>query len=221
MRAPVKHPLTFQRSQHPQHPRLTTNHNSECRFDPDHPESGRLYKPARSSIQQDSTIKYRQDSFSGFGFSSPALQRSHRDSFSGSPTGLTRNIPLTGTPSGLTKKVSLTDPVREGRITGGLRPGPVHPIHSLLARILGWTLMPSRLKLLQLAVLNGLPRSWTSPNLVGWRLLAAQNHLTGVDLGCPGAIHANGPGIALQRYTGPGSTHRTPDAGVNSTLPLL
>ena len=48
MRAPVKHPLTFQRSQHP---RLTTNHNSEHRFDQDHPESGRLYKQARSSIQ--------------------------------------------------------------------------------------------------------------------------------------------------------------------------
>ena len=43
------------------------------------------------------------------------------------PLGLTRNLPLTGTPSGLTKKVSLTDPVREGRIAGGLRPGPVQP----------------------------------------------------------------------------------------------
>ena len=127
MRAPVKHPLTFQRSQHPQHPRLTANHNSERRFDPDHPESGRLYKPARSSIQQDSTIRSRRDSFSGSGLSSPALQRSHRDSFSGSPAGLTRNVPLTGMPSGLTKKVSLTDPVREGRIAGGLRPGPVQP----------------------------------------------------------------------------------------------
>ena len=53
MRAPVKHPLTFLRPQHPQHPRLTANHNSGCRFDPDHSESGRLFKPARSSIQQD------------------------------------------------------------------------------------------------------------------------------------------------------------------------
>ena len=127
MRAPVKHPLTFQRSQHPQHPRLTANHNSERRFNPNHPESGRLYKPARSSIQQDSTIRSRRDSFSGSGLYSPALQRSHRDSFSGSPAGLTRNVPLTGTPSGLTKKVSLTDPVRDGRIAGGLRPGPVQP----------------------------------------------------------------------------------------------
>ena len=96
MRAPVKHPLTFQRSQHPQHSRLTANHNSEHRFDPDHPESGRLYIPARSSIQQDSAL------------------RSRRGSFSGSPSGLTRNV-------------SMTDSVREGRIAGGLRPGPVQP----------------------------------------------------------------------------------------------
>ena len=117
MRAPVKHPG------------LTANQNSGRQFDPDHPESGRLYKPARSGIPQDSTIRSCRDSFSGSGLSSPALQRSHRDSFSGSPAGLTRNAPLTGTPSGLTKKVSLTDPVRRGKIAGGLRPGPVqsHP----------------------------------------------------------------------------------------------
>ena len=135
MRAPVKHPLTFQRSQHPQHPQhpgLTANQNSGRQFGPDHPESGHLYKPARSSIQQDSTIRSRRDSFSGSGLSSPALQRSHRDSFSGSPAGLTKKVPLTGTPSGLTKKVSLTDPIREGRIAGGLRPGPVQP-HPLAA----------------------------------------------------------------------------------------
>ena len=78
-----------------------------------------------------------------------------------------------------------------------------------------------RLKLLQLAVLNGLPRSWTYQNLDGWRLLAAQNHLKGVDLGQPGATRANGPGIALQRYTGPRSAHHTLDTGVNSALPLV
>ena len=120
----MKHPLTFQRSQHP---RLTANHNSECRFDPDHPESGRLYKPARSSIQQDSALRSSRASFSGSGLSSLALQRSHRDSFSGSPSGLTKKDHLTGTPSGLTRNVSLTGPVREGRIAGGLRPGPVQP----------------------------------------------------------------------------------------------
>ena len=68
MRAPVKHS---------QHPRLTTNHNSECRFDPDHSESGRLNKPARFSIQHDSALRSRRDSFSGSGLSSPDLQQSH------------------------------------------------------------------------------------------------------------------------------------------------
>ena len=116
MCTPVKHPLTFLRPQHPQHPRLAANHNSERRFDPDHPESGHLFKPAGSSIQQDSALRSRRDFFSGSGLSSPALQRSYRDSFSGSPSGLTRNI-------------SLTDSIREARIAGGLRPGPVqlHP----------------------------------------------------------------------------------------------
>ena len=115
MCAPVKHPLTFLRPQHPQHPRLTANHNSGRRFDPDHSESGRLFKPARSSIQQDSALRPRWDSFSGSSLSSPALQRSHRESFSGSPAGH------------LNKSVSLTDPTREERIAGGLRPGPVQP----------------------------------------------------------------------------------------------
>ena len=53
---PVKHPQTFLCPQHPQHPRFWTNHNSECRFDPDHPEFRGVYKPAQPSIQQDSTI---------------------------------------------------------------------------------------------------------------------------------------------------------------------
>ena len=88
MRTPLKHHLTFLRPQHPQHPRLTANQNSGRRFDPDHPESGRLFKPARSSIHQDSALRSHRDSFSGSGLSSPALQRSHRDSFSGSPVGI-------------------------------------------------------------------------------------------------------------------------------------
>ena len=127
MRAPVKHPLTFQCSQYPQNPSLTANHNSECRFDPDHPESRRVYKPAQPSIQQDSALRSRRDSFSGSDLSSPALQRSHRDPFSGSLSGLTKKDQLTGMPSGLTRNVSLTGSVREGRIAGGLRPGPVQP----------------------------------------------------------------------------------------------
>ena len=112
MRTPVEHPLTFL---HPQHPRLTANQNSERRFDPDHSESGCLFKPVKSSIQQDSALRSRRDSFSGSGLSSPALQRSHRDSFSGSPVGH------------LSGNISLTDPKREERIAGGLRSGLVLP----------------------------------------------------------------------------------------------
>ena len=115
MRTLVEHPLTFLRPQHPQHPRLTANQNSERRFDPDHSESGRLFKPARSSIQEDSALRSHRDSFYGSGLSSPALQRSHRDSFSGSPVGH------------LSGNISLSDPKREERIAGGLRPGLVLP----------------------------------------------------------------------------------------------
>ena len=116
---PVEHPRTFLRPQHPQHPRFWTNHNSERRFDPDHPEFRGVYKTAQPSIQQDYTNRSRRDSFSGSGLSSPALQRFHRDSFSGSP------------PGHLNKKL-LTDPQREERIAGGSRPGLVLP-HSLPA----------------------------------------------------------------------------------------
>ena len=112
---PVEHPWTFLRPQHPQHPRFWTNHNSGRRFDPYHPEFRGVYKPAQPSIQQDSALRSRRDSFSGSGLSSPALQRSHRDSFSGSPIGH------------LSGNMSLTDPKREERIAGGLRPGLVLP----------------------------------------------------------------------------------------------
>ena len=50
------------------------------------------------------------------GLSSPALQRSHRDSFSESPSGQ------------LNKDISLTDSNREARITGGSRPGIIYPL---------------------------------------------------------------------------------------------
>ena len=91
----------------------------------------------------------------------------------------------------------------------------------LLVRIRGLRLTPPILKLVQLAVLNGLPRSWTFLRLDGWRLLAVQNPLSGVDHARPDATRANGPGIALQRYTSPRSAHHTPDTGVNSALPLV
>ena len=205
MRAPVKHPLTFLR---PQHPRLTANHNSGRRFDPDHSESGRLYKPARSSIQEDSALRSRRDSFSASGLSSPALQRSHRDSFSGSPSGLTRNI-------------SLTDPIREARIAGGLRPGPVqpHPRAACPDTRLDVDAAPPEAAAVSRA--ERPPTVLDIPESGRLETTRCQNHLKGVDLGQPGATRANGPGIALQRYTGPRSAHHTLDTGVNSVFPLV
>ena len=113
---PAEHPRTFLRPQHPQPPRFWTNQNSERQFDPDPPEFQGVYKPAQPSIQQDSAHRLRRDSFSGSGLSSPALQRSHRDSFSESPPGQ------------LNKEISLTDSRREARIAEGSRPGIVYPL---------------------------------------------------------------------------------------------
>ena len=115
MSTPVEHPRTFRRPQHPRHPRLSANQNSGRRFDPDHPEFRGVYKLAQPSIQQDYHSSIRRDSFSGSGLSSPALQRSHRDSFSESPFGH------------LNKK-SVTDSKREVRIARGQRPGIVYPL---------------------------------------------------------------------------------------------
>ena len=112
----MEHPLTFLRPQHSQSPRFWTNQNAGRRFDPDHPEFRGVYKPAQPSIQQDSAHRLRRDSFSRSGLSSPALQRSHRDSFSESPPGQ------------LNKEISLTDSNREARIAGGSRPGIVYPL---------------------------------------------------------------------------------------------
>ena len=74
MSTPVKHPLTSQSPQHPQPPSPAANHNSGRDYLVDHPESGCVYKPASSSIQQDSTTRSRRDNFSGSGLPSPALQ---------------------------------------------------------------------------------------------------------------------------------------------------
>ena len=115
MSTPVEHPRTFLRPQHPQHPRLLANQNSGRRSDPDHPEFRGVYKPAQPSIQQDYHTSIHRDSFSGSGLSSPALQRSHRDSFSESP-------------SGQLNKKSVTDSKREVRIARGQRPGIVYPL---------------------------------------------------------------------------------------------
>ena len=109
MSTPVKHPQTFQRPQHPQPSGSATNHNSERPNLLDQAELGRLYKPARSSISKESTTRSCRGNFSGSSLSFTGLQRSHRDYFSGSPSGQ------------LNKKVSLTDPYREARIAGSRR----------------------------------------------------------------------------------------------------
>ena len=111
---PMEHPSTFLRPQNSQSHRFRTNQNAGRRFDPDHPEFRGVYKPAQPSIQQDSANRLRQDSSSRSGLSSPALQRSHRDSFSESLSGQ------------LNKEISLTDSNREARFAGGPRPGIVY-----------------------------------------------------------------------------------------------
>ena len=208
MHAPVKHPLTSQRPQHPQPLIPAANHNSSHDYLQDHPESRRVYKPARSSIQQDSTTRSRRESFSGSGLSSPALQRSHRGSFSGLPSGQ------------LNKKLSLTDPLREARIAGGWRPGPVQS-HPCAAHPDVCLALPCQ-KLPQLAVLNDRLWYWKYQNPNGWSPPAVQNRPADKDPGRPGAITTNDPGTALQRYAGPGSALPPQDAGViNNTPPCV
>ena len=109
-----KHPQTLQPSQHPQHPRSTTNENTERRPRLDHPEIRGIYKPAQHNIRQDTLTSIYRDSFSGSGLSSPALQRPHQESFSESP-------------SGQLNEKSLTDSRKE-RIARGKRPGIVYPL---------------------------------------------------------------------------------------------
>ena len=194
MRAPVKHPLTSQRPQHAQPPSPAANHNSSSAYLPDHPESRRVYKQARSSIQQDSTTRSRRDSFSGSGLSSPTLQRFHRDSFSGSPSGQ------------LNRKVQLTDPLRETRIAGGWRPGPVqsysHAAHPDVRLDIdtAWPEAAAVSRAERPPVVLEIPES---ERLEPARRV--QNCPADEDLGCPGAITTNSQGTALQRYTGPGS----------------
>ena len=107
----VKHPQTFQYSQHPQHPRSTANRNSEPRSRLDHPEIRGVYKPAQHSLKQDSPASRLRDSFSGFGLSSPALQQPMHKPLSGSPSG-----------------ALMTDSTREARDAGGYRPGLIFPL---------------------------------------------------------------------------------------------
>ena len=94
---PVKHPQYLACPQHPKPPGPAANHNSERPGLLDQVELGRLYKPARPSITKDTTTRSRQDNFSRSNLSFTCSQRSHRDYFSGSPSGhLNKNWTLTG-----------------------------------------------------------------------------------------------------------------------------
>ena len=85
---PVKHPQHLACPQHPQPPGPAANHNSERPDLLDQAELGRLYKPARPSINKDTTTRSRRDNFSGSNLSFTCSQRSHRDYFSGHPVWL-------------------------------------------------------------------------------------------------------------------------------------
>ena len=203
---PVEHPRTFLCLQHPQPSRLLANYNSERRFDPDHPEFQGVYNPAQPSIQQDLAHRLRRDSFSGSGLSSPALQRSHQDSFSESPLGQ------------LNKKISLTDSSREARIAEGSRPGIVYPLPLAARPDTRLEVSAATPEAAALSRAEGPPTVWTSRRLDGWRILAAQNHPRSVDRTRPGATHANGPGIARVECIGLRSARHTAATGVNSSL---
>ena len=125
MSTPVKHPQTFQHPQHPQPPSSATNHNSGRPNLLDQAELGRLFKPARSSISKESTTRSRRDNFSGSNLSFTGLQRSHRDYFSGLPSGQ------------INKNVTLTGPYREARTAVSKRSGPAQtPPRAALPNVL-------------------------------------------------------------------------------------
>ena len=65
-------------------------------------------------------------------------------------------------------------------------------------------------------MLNDRPWCWRYQNQNSWSLLAVQNCPADKDPGRPGAIATNGPGTALQRYTGQGSALPPQDAGVTN-----
>ena len=124
MSTPVKHPQTFHRPQHPQPPRSAANHNSARPNLLDQAELGRLYKPARTSFSKESTTRSRRDNCSGSNLSFTCLQRSHRDYFSGSPSGH------------LNKISTLTGPYREAQTAVSERSGPAQtPPHATLPDI--------------------------------------------------------------------------------------
>ena len=193
---------------------LTANHNSERRFDPDYPESGRLYKPAGSSIQQDSAFKSSRNSFW------PLLTCSSVIS-----SRLLLWVACWANKESTfdwhalwANKESITHwPTREERIAGGLRPGPVQP-HSRADHLD----MRLQIDVAPAAESHAdrLPRVMDIPESGKLEPARRPESPPGMDLGCSGVIPEKGPGIALQRYTSPGSAHHTPATGVNNVLPL-
>ena len=210
MSTPVKHPQTFQRPQHPQPPGPAANHNSERSHLLDQAESGRLYKPARSSISKDTTTRSRRDNFSGSNLSFPGLQRSHRDYFSGLPSGQ------------LNKTVLLTDPCREARIAGSPRSGPAQ---TLPRAALPDVHLEIGAALPEAAATSRIPRAESSPvvlDIPGSVLerLESAHRPAEEDPGLPSEA-TNGPGTALPlRRTGQGSDLLTPVDGANDCTAL-
>ena len=206
--ASMKHPQTFQPSQHPQHPRSTANGNSERQPRLDHPEIREVYKPDQHSIRQDTLSSIHRDSFSGSDLSSPAPQRPHRDSFSESP-------------SGQLNKRSVTDSEREMRIARGQRPGIVYPLPRA-ARPDTWLTIDAALP--EAATLHCAERPPTVvdiPELRQLEEIAVQDPPNRVDHARPGANPANGPEIAPLEYSGPRSALHTTATGVSSSIHLV
>ena len=208
MSTPVKHPQTFQRPQHPQPPSSATNHNSGGPNLLDQAKLGRLLKPARSSISKESTTRSRRDNFSVSNLSFTGLQRSHRDYFSGSPSGQ------------LNKNVTLTDPYREARTAVGKRSGPAQtpPCAALPDVHLDIELYCRKLPpLAAFHVRTVLLWCWTSLEAPQsrWSPIDAQIH-PAEDLDLPGEVTSGqGPTLPL-RHASPGSNLLPPADGVNS-----
>ena len=120
----VKHPQLPQPPQHPQSPHSAANQNLSWPNLLERAELGRLYKPAHSNLSKDSTTRSRRDCFYGSNLSFRS-KRSHRDYFSGSPSGL------------LNKNQYMTDPLREAISVSlaarreGMDPAQAHPCAAL------------------------------------------------------------------------------------------
>ena len=108
----------------------------------------------------------------------------------------------------LSGKKSLTDPQREVRIAGGLRPGLVLP-HQRAA--CPDTQLEIDAAPPEAAAISRAERPPTVVDIPETGRLESTRR--------PGATHVNGPETARRHCTGPRSAHHTPATGVNSSLP--